>query len=1076
MSFVASQRTAAKLALPAALILVLLWGTVCLQAQSVTGTILGTVADSSGAAVAGITVTAINTLTAASRTVTSDADGNYLFRSLPVGEYTVEAEAPGFKKFSHAGIILDVNRNARVDITLEVGQVTEKLEVVGDVAMVDTHEVQAGGLVDSRRAVDLPINGRNVYSLSSILPGVAANSTEQLSTRNGNTMNVNGARSKNSTFLLDGGFNTTLWRTSGQAAPNPDAVQEFQIITNNFNAQYGRSSGAVINVVTRSGTNDFHGGLFEFFRNNHLNARNFFQSTVSPLHQNQFGGVFGGPVIRNKTFFFGSYETLHVRSSQFVNSARPPTSAERAGDFSSQASRNWPNDPLTGRPFPDGVIPSSRLDPVAASILQKSVPLPNTADGRLEALRSLASNQSEGMGKVDHLLSASHRLSGTVFYLTNFNSQPFSGGVNIPNYDVFTYHYKQWNVVANDTWSISPSLLNELSFTFVQDHYDEIPDVRTSWPDWGSQVPLAADFHKRFPPVLNVSGRWSGGTQNENMGQQDRTLAWNEVLSWNRGAHSVKAGTWYGRSSYNALLALAGAGIVGFTGNVTGNAMADFLVGQAATFRQTSGTKRQFHRWDWESFVQDNWKISRRITLNLGMRYELAPRFSSSLNDLQTWRPGQQSTVIPSAPPGLVFQGDKGVPDSMAKLDKNNFAPRVGLAIDPFGDGKTAIHAGYGIFYATPYADSATYLQEQPVQVDYTVYVTPNLINPYANTTNPFPYKLDPAHPFFIYPMLADSLAANITTPYVQQYSFRVQRQLRKDLSLQVGYVGNASRKLLEQLDINQPRFIPGQSTAANVNNRRPIQPGIIGQLSETQSAGNSHYDSLQVSVDRRFARGFTILANYTYGKTLDYTSDDPSNPTDVIVVDSTNVRYDRGPSNFDIRHVFNISYLWELPSWKSLGFFGTKILGGWQINGLTRFQSGTPVNITSGQDVNLNGIANDRPNVVGTVAIPGDRSRDQQIAQYFNPGAFAQPTAGSLGTAGRNLLYGPGSQQWDCSLFRYFPIHERHRLQFRAEFFNVPNRVNLGNPVSTLSSGSFARIISAGSARVVQLGLKYTF
>jgi hypothetical protein len=324
--------------------------------------------------------------------------------------------------------------------------------------------------------------------------------------------------------------------------------------------------------------------------------------------------------------------------------------------------------------------------------------------------------------------------------------------------------------------------------------------------------------------------------------------------------------------------------------------------------------------------------------------------------------------------------------------------------------------------------------------------------------------------------MLADSLAANITTPYIQQYSFALQRQLMRDLSLQVAYVGNSSRKLLEQLDINQPRFIPGQSTAGNVNNRRPIQPGIIGQLSETQSAGNAHYDALQMSVDRRFARGFSILANYTYGKSIDLTSDDPSNPTDVIVVDSFNVRYDRGPSNFDIRHVFNVSYLWELPSWKSLGFFGTRILGGWQINGLTRFQSGTPVNITAGQDVNLNGIANDRPNVVGTVALPGGRSRDQRIAQYFNPAAFALPTAGSLGTAGRNLVYGPGSQQWDCSLFRYFPIHERHRLQFRAEFFNVPNRVNLGNPTSTLSSGSFGRIISAGSARVVQLGLKYAF
>jgi hypothetical protein len=1034
------------------------------------------VADSSGATMPNVTVTATNILTGQTRSIPSDASGSYLIRSLPVGEYRIEAEAQGFKKFEHAGIVLDVNRNARVDIKLEVGQVTEKLEVVGDAPLVDTQEVQAGGLVDARRTVDLPVNGRNVYSLSSILPGVATNSTEQLSTRNGNTMNVNGSRSKNSTFLLDGGFNTTLWRTSGQAAPNPDATQEIQIITNNFSAQYGRSSGAVVNVVTRSGTNEFHGGLFEFLRNDKLNARNFFLSTVSPLHQNQFGGTLGGPVIRNRTFFFGSYETLHVRSSQFVNSALPPTAAERAGDFSSQSPKNWPVDPQIGQPFPNGMIPATRLDPVAQSILQKAIPLPNLPDGRLQALRPLASNQSQATVKVDHMLGQSQRLSGTLFYLTNINNEPFGGGMNIPDYDVFAIHYHQWNAVVNHTWTISPALLNEMGFTFTRDYFDEIPGNRLSWPDFGSQVPLGADFHKRYPPVLRVSGRWTGGVENENMGQKDRTLAWNEMLSWNHAGHNIKIGTWFGYSGYNALLSLAGAGIVGFTGNFTNNALGDFLLGQAATFRQTSGTRREFRRWDWESFVQDDWKISRRVTLNLGIRYELAPRFYSLLDDLQVYRPGQQSQVIPSAPPGLLFTGDPGVPKGMAKLDRNNFAPRIGLVIDPFGNGKTSIHAGYGIFYATPYADSATYLQEQPFQVDLTVFGTPNLINPYANVTNPFPYTLNKANPFFVYPITADSLSRDITTPYVEQYTLAIERQLASNLMVRVAYVGNQSHKLIEQLDINQPIVRAGSSTASNINARRPILPGTYGQLSESSSIGNAHYDSLQVSVDRRFAHGFSILANYTFGKSIDVTSDDPSNPTDILAVDSTNLRYDRAPSNFDIRHIFNISYIWELPKVNRWGFFGRQVLSGWQLNGLTRIQSGPTVNIQSGQDINLNGINNDRPNVVGPITINSGGSRDERIAQYFNPSAFARPAAGLLGTASRNILYGPGSQQWDLSVFRYFPIHEQHRLQFRAEFFNLPNLVNFGKPVSSQTSASFGKIISAGSARVVQLGLKYNF
>lgn len=1045
-----------------------------LHAQSVTGTILGTVADSSGATVPNVPVVAVSILTGEKRTINTDSSGSYLFRSLPVGQYRIEAEAAGFKKFFHDGIILDVNRNARVDILLEVGQVSEKLEVVGDAAQVDTQQVQAGGLVDSRRIVDLPISGRNVYSLASILPGVAAASTEQLSTRNGNTMNVNGSRPRNSTFLLDGGFNTTLWRTSGQAAPNPDAVQEFQIITNNFNAQYGRSSGSVVNVVTRSGTNDFHGGVFEFLRNDVLNARNFFQSTVSPLRQNQFGGVFGGPLVRNKTFFFGSFETLRVRSSQFVNTARPPSAAERTGDFSSQAVKSWPNDPLTGKVFPNGMIPASRLDPVAQAMMKLSVALPNTSDGRLEAQAPLPQNQSQGVVKLDHLMTANQRLSGTLFYVTNYNFQPFDGGTNLPNFDVFTIHYNQWNGVINHTWTISPTLLNEFSFTLSRNHYDEIPDLRTSWSDWGSKVPLAAPFHKPYPPSLSVSGRWSAGAQNENMGQMDRTFTFNDTVSWNRGKHNVKVGTWFATSRYEALLALAGSGIVGFTGSFTGNALGDYLLGQAASFRQSSGTNRKFQRWDWESFIQDDWKISRRVTLNLGMRYELAPRFHSLLGDIATFRPGAQSKVIPSAPAGLQFVGDPGIPDSMAKLDRNNFAPRVGLAIDPFGDGKTAIRAGFGFFYATPYADAATYIQQQPFQVDLTVFGTPNLVNPYANVTNPFPYTLDKAHPFFVFPITADSLAANIATPYVQHYTVAIQHQLMKNLSAQLAYVGNESHKLIQQIDINQPIFIPGQSTASNVNARRPIMPGTYGQISESASMGNANFNSLQFSVDKRFAGGFSIMANYTYGKSIDTTSDDPTNPTDIIATDSTNLRYDRGPSLFDVRQVMNVSYLWELPKVKALGFFGTQILSGWQINGLTRFQSGSPVNMMAGQDVNLNGINNDRPNVNGPVAIAG--SFDQRIARYFDTSMFSMPVAGSLGSAGKNFIYGPGSQRWDLAVLRIFAITERHKVQLRGEAFNLPNRVNLGNPTNTFTSSNFGRILSAGSARVIQFGLKYNF
>ncbi len=1045
-----------------------------LSAQGVTGTVLGTVLDASGASIPGAAIAVTNTRTGETRNVTTDTSGNFIATALNVGLYRVEIKQEGFKTFISEGIVLEVNQNIRLDARLVLGAIAESIEVKADSAQVDTYQTQVGSIVDTNRVNDLPLNGRNVYDLAITLPGVANTRFSTVSDSGGNYMNVNGNRSRSSTFLLDGGFNNDMWRNSGSSSPNPDAVQEFRLITSNFNAEFGRSPGAIFNVVLKSGTNQIHGSVWEFLRNDKLNARNFFQPTVAPLRQNQYGFSAGGPVIRNKTFVFGSFQGLRIRSQAFVNAATTPTAAERNGDFSAAPAAQLPNDPTTGRPFPGGQIPTSRIDPVANKILSSYVPLPNQPDGRLEATGSSRDNEDQYLVKMDHQFSSEHKVYGSLFWIKGSSYQPFPSSTQVPNYADNTTEYQQRNILVNEDWIVSSTTFNQFQFSYSKRDTPIVDLYQHSWADYGSKAVLGANPPR--PPQLFINGRWQMGTFGAN-GQLQTSFGITDNLTMTRGAHTMKAGFWYLRGVFDELGNWLGAGQVRFTGGFTRNTLADFMLGQAASFRQNNGLNRTFRSDSYHGYFQDDWRIHPRVTLNLGLRYELNMPMYSTIDELATFRFNQQSTTIPAAPRGQVFYGDQGIPRGMMKVDRNNFAPRIGIAYDPRGNGKTAIRAGYGLFYAVSFANVTSNLQGQPFLIDVTVFGTPNLVDPWANVPGgtPFPYTLDPKNPKFSLPLTANYFDENAVSPYVQHYSLAIEQQLTSSLTVQAAYVGNTSRKLWFQRDANGPVYGPG-ATAGNVNQRRPYLPASFAQVAHVLSGSNANYNSLQVSFRQRVIRGFSINGAYTWSKSMDEISDDIFNATAVPLVDSNDRLREYAPSGFNPAHVFVLSYLWEIPSVNRWGWFGKQVVSGWQLGGITRFDQGSPMTFTSGSDRNLDGNANDRADLVGDPVISGDRSRDEWLLRYFNTAAFAQPALGTAGTSGRSIMVGPGAATWNLSAFKNFVPFEKHRLQFRTEMFGAFNHPNFNNPNTALNNTNFGRILGAGGARVVQFGLKYLF
>ena len=1087
------------------------------NAQETTGSIRGAVLDPSGAIIVGASVTATQDETGLARNSTTDARGSYVFVALPIGHYRLEAEAKGFQKFAQRGITLDVNQSATVTIQLAVGGVAQSTEVQANAPLVETSVTSLGKTVDGRDVLDLPLNGRNFSQLGLLQPGVVpitpGLSQAGGSLRDGQGYAVNGQRPESNNFLIDGADNFNSVDGGFVIQPPIDSIAEFRILTHTANAEFGHNSGSTTNIITRSGSNAFHGAAWDFLRNDAMDAKSFFAQGVEPLKRNQFGGTVGGPIKKDKTFFFLYYEGLRNRQGE-TSSATVPTADERTGNFAQLCPEGFTaglcNNPqnqlineFSGQPFLNNQIPF--INPISQNLLP-FFPQPNNpalGPNGFTTTSTLDQNYDQFGVRVDHYLTSRDVLNFRYSFTQGNTLDPLStSGANVPGFPVGEDQRAQ-NFVAQETHTFSPNLTGLLRLSFMRNKFLFDEHINHTTPEslgfaYSPQLDAATG-----PPFVQVSGYAAVGdpiTGPRNTYENNLNVSGS--VTWIHGRHELKFGGGYVHDQINVLFGIATNGFFVFAPAPINDAFASFLIGQPVLFLQGGGDpSRGLRGNNFNLYAQDTFKVSSQLTLNLGLRYDVPSPYTEIHNRQNLFEPGRQSTVIPNAPIGLVYPGDPGVPDGLIPTERRAFAPRLGVAWDPSGKGKWVVTAAYGVFF-DPYYNG----QGGPLQ-------TPNSAPPYLQTPQvSFPSNFaDPfagQNPFaggFATPMTLLTLDPKLRLPYAQDWNLNLQRSFGSNWLLEVGYVGTKGTKLPRFIEANPAVFVPGEtggqpnSTEDNVNYRRlfsgctladPTGPCNYASVGEISGQANSSYSALELSLKKRFSRGLSFLASYTLSKTIDDVStlnitgsasqsvagenDLAQNPFDLAA--------ERGRSMFDARHRFVLSYEWSLPFLRNSQAWYGRVLGNWQVNGITTLMSGTPFTIYDSQDVSLqgqapeiSGFSSNRPNLIGN---PNSGPRTPQ--EWFNTGAFQRldpvAQAGQFGNAGRNIVTGPPLQDWDFSLFKNIPIKESKNLQFRAEFFNFFNHPNFRLPDNDISSPTFGQISEALSGRLVQLALKFTF
>ncbi len=1075
------------------------------------GEFLGTVTDPTGAVVAGAKVTATEVGTGFARSTVTSGEGFYTIQSLRPSSYSVTVEAPGFRSFTQTGVTLGADQSATVNMKLEIGATTESIQIVANSIQVDTSTSTIRQVVDESRMVELPLNGRNAAQLTLLVAG-AVNSPNggadqgQTKTFPGAvTISTNGSRQNNISYRLDGGNNVDEYTNVNAPFPFPDALQEFSVQTSNYNAEYGQNSGAVVNVITKSGANALHGNAFGFLRNNVLNARNFFAAKVDQFKRGQFGGTIGGPVDipglyngRDKTFFFFGYQGTTIRNLQGSNSAFVPTTANIAGDFSAELDGSNPNnplrkttiinDPLTGQPFPGNIIPISRFDPASVTMLSY---LPQAGgNGSVFYTKPISQNFNEQVAKVDHSFGSKDRLTGR-YYRDKFHNQGIYNKQNILTYTDQADILAQ-NALIGETHIINPSLLNDFRINYSREN-----SVRGPLPN----VPNLNDFGvKLYQPSdkaiesVGVTGFFSFGDNSQARFTRNNYTAADD-LRWVVGRHSLSFGGLAELSRVDIDNQFMRDGTISFTADVTNYAVASYLLGRITSFRQGAGEFKNNRNQFIGFYGQDSFRVSNRLTLNYGLRWEPFFPWREIRNREEQFNPaaygaGKHSVVYPNAPPGLLFPGDPGVPKWGINPVYKNFEPRVGFAYDASGNGKTSIRGGVGVFYDSRQSGifNNRIADVTPFSPQLTFTPPPGpFSNPLIGVQNPFPAPFPPPKDAgFPLPVLAITYEPTgvYKTPVLYNWNLTIERQLAPNWLVRAAYTGSHGSHLNEALELNPAVYRPGDTRSTDA--RRLFQG--FQYISEASGQGNSHYNSLQLGLEKRLSAGFTILANYTFAKSYDDLpqaagaggpSDGNSLAYPWYFPNAT--RLDRGPSDFDIRHRFVASYVWQLPKLAHMHALVRGVLGDWELTGLLQLQSGTPLTMFASKDQSQTNLNRDRAIQIGDPYGPGACGSAAPCVNYINPNSFLLPPLGQFGNTGKASLRFPGQATWDMGFFKNIPVKEHLRLQFRAEFFNIFNRVNFQQPnqsnqVDQVNAAGFGSIKAANDPRIGQLALKIFF
>jgi len=1085
----------------------------------------GTVSDSSGKVIVGAQVNMVQAETQVAHSTVTDGQGHYVVANLPPGGYILDVKSPGFKEYRQSGIILEVARTIELNVMLTVGAVSETVEVSANASMVETKDSGIAQVMDDRKVVELPLNGRNLTQLLTLVgggtttPGGDLVGSKNIQGSNGSgTFSVSGGQANGVNYLLDGGDNNDAFSNVNMPIPFPDAVQEFSVQTNALQAQFGLHPGGAVNVVTKSGTNGFHGDLFDFLRNYELNARtkglvlangSVSQPLRDSLKRNQFGGTAGGKIRRDKLFFFGGYQQTVQRSNPGLNTAHVPTALTAVGNFSVQDAATSAGgcqskaitlkDPSTGTPFPNNTIPVSHFDPAAAKLLSNYIPVSTDPCGLI--LYGQPSNNPDWqiIGRMDWVASEKHSMYGR-YYNYNYTAQAFFDGKNAlttgPNPG---NRDNTMTATFGDTYTFSPTSVNSFHGTF-----NRRADNRGSAPNLFGPQALGINFNDNMPDTymqitvsnyFNVAcGTCAPGYFNVN------TYQASDDYQKTTGKHQLGLGVDFRKLQFNSLNNQQSNGQWTFTGSSTvnsGDSLADLELGKLAGLTAGNPLSDYMRQPVFAAYAQDTYRASSKLTITAGVRWEpyqptVDKQCRGNQFQLSEFLAGFHSSQYPNAPAGLLFGKDSINPYGCAFTTKHllDTSPRLGLVFDPAGRGNQTIRAAFALMHDNPelfyperwttnppYASSVTLgTNAGPFSNPWLGYVSPTGV-----PGSPFPgASIFPGQGAYI------SVPPNVHSQYTLQWNLSYQRQFAKDWLATATYVGSRTLHIMGANDINMPQPSP-TATTSNEPQRRlltllnPTQGAYYASITQTDDGAVSNYHGMLLKLEKRFARNYTWLTNYTWShctSTWDFNNELASN----VYQNPNNRDAEKADCNFDRRHIFNTSLV-ALSSGYGQGFLRA-LTRDWQVAPLISLFTGQPFTVTDGTDVSLTGEGQDRPNVVS-----GSATNPHSLQQYFNTAAFAGSCAlaayssnpycqkpGTFGNAGRDIFHGPGTIQWDMAVSRNFSFKERYRVEVRSDFFNIMNHANWNSPTTAISSSTYGQITGFGSPRLIQLAMKAFF